>query len=93
MAETHIPLGLSRMDSGDDARNTFPRDSRPTLNRRASFTGRFMSAPSVANTPNEPMLTRTTERRREATVHLIPHVRRVNPFRRLIPLINVLRDR
>ena len=59
--------GSVRMDSGDDARNTFPRDSRPTLNRRASFTGRFTSAPSVANTPNEPTLTRTKERRREAT--------------------------
>ena len=58
--------GSVRMDSGDDACNPFPRDSRPKP-CRPSFTGRFTSAPSVANTPNEPTLTRTTGRRGEAT--------------------------
>ena len=44
----------ARMNSDDNPRSMFPSHSRPILSCSASFIGRFTSAPSVANAPNEP---------------------------------------
>jgi hypothetical protein len=54
--------GSVRMESDNDGRSTFRRETRPSFNRAASFNGRFTSGPSLPNTPNEPPVRTRAER-------------------------------